>query len=226
MESRTPLYGRLITVLEPDGAASEAYRTLRTNLLYALIDNPPRVIVVTSPGPREGKSTICANLGVVLARAEKSVLLLDCDLRKPMVHKIFGLRNFRGLVDVVVGDYTFREVWQEPQPGLTVVTTGTMTPNPTELLGSRRFAELLAQVRQDFDYVLLDTSPIALVSDPTVLATQADGVLLVADAQHTRKRALRRSVRSLEAVGATVLGTIMNNVKSSDKDLYYGQVYE
>jgi capsular exopolysaccharide synthesis family protein len=213
----------LVTVLEPGIAASEAYRTLRTNLLYALVDIPSRVILITSPGLREGKSTICANLAVVLGQAGKRVLILDCDLRNPIMHKIFGLSNKRGLVDAVAGECELREIQHLPQPGVNVVTSGALPLDPSELVGSRRFGELLAQARNEFDYVLLDSSPIGLVSDPVVLATETDGVLLVLDVQHTRKRNFRNSVRSLDTVGATFHGTIMNKVKSSGKAYPYAQ---
>lgn len=216
---------RLVTILEPTGAAAEAYRTLRTNLLYAFVDKPPKVITLTSPGPREGKSTTCANLGVVLAQADKKVLIIDGDLRKPVIHKIFGLRNLWGVANILVGERGLQEVWHEPLLGLKVVTVGPVPPNPAELLGSRRFAELLSQVRREFDYVLIDAPPVGLVSDPAVLGTQGDGVLLVLDAQNTRKGTLRQSVRDLEAVGADILGTVMNNVKTSKGDYYYGYEY-
>ena len=212
---------RLVTILEPVSAASEAYRTLRTNLMYALVDNPPRTIVLTSPEPREGKSTICANLAVALSQAGKTALLLDCDLRKPVMHKIFGLRNLRGLVDVLAGEAKLQEVEKEYLAGLNVVTTGPMPSNPTEMLGSERFAQLLATARQRFDYILIDAPPVAPVSDSMVLATQADGVLLVFDAQNTRKVSLRRSVRDIEAVGGRIIGTTMNNMEPR-KDNYYG----
>lgn len=220
------LSGRLITVLDPTSVAAEAYRSLRTNLLYALVDNPPRVIVLTSPGPREGKSTTCANLGVVLTQADKRTLIIDCDFRKPVLHKVFGLRNIYGVVDVLVGQHTLEEVWHEPLSGLKVLTVGPVPPNPAELLGSRRFAQFLASVRRDFDYVLIDAPPVGLVSDPAILATQGDGVLLVLDAQNTRKGALRESMRSLEAVGANVLGTVMNNVKKGRDGYYYSYRHE
>jgi receptor protein-tyrosine kinase len=215
------LSGRLVTTLDPTGAASEAYRTIRTNLIYSLVDLPLQVIVFTSPGPQEGKSTICANLGVTLAEGDNSTLILDCDFRRPVLHKIFGLRNLRGIVNVLAGEHRLEEVWQEPLPGLKTVTVGPVPPNPSELLGSQRFAEFLERVRQDFDYVLIDAPPIELVSDPAILATQGDGALLVVDAQKTRKGSVRRSMRSLEAVGANVLGTVMNNVKAG-RDGYYG----
>lgn len=174
----------------------------------------------TSPNSGEGKSTTCANLGVMMAQADKKVLLLDCDLRRPTLHNLFGLRNFRGMVDVLVGERSLQEVWQEPVPGLKVVPVGTIPPNPAELLGSRRFSEFLSQVRQEFDYILVDSPPIGRVSDPAILAMQGDGVLLVLDAQDTRKRSLRQSVRNLEAVGAIVLGTVMNHVKGTKGSSY------
>lgn len=215
----------LATISDPTSVAAEAYRTLRTNLLYALVDNPPKVIVVTSPGPREGKSTTCANLGVVLAQADKSTLILDCDLRKPQVHSLFELRNLRGMTDVLRGEASLLEVCQEPLVGLKAATAGLPPPNPAELVGSSRFAELVGRAREMFDYVLIDAPPVEVVSDPVILATQADGVLLVLDAQNTRKRTLRRSVRSLRTVGAKVLGTVMNKADASASGYYRNQVY-
>lgn len=215
----------LATILEPDGPAAEAYRTLRTNLIYALVDNPPKVVVITSSNPQEGKSTVCANLGVVLAQADRRTLILDCDLRRPSVHGIFGLRNLRGLVDVVAGRHAPNEVWQEPLAKLKVMTSGPIPPNPSELLGSKRFSEFLGRMRQEFDYVLLDAPPVGPVSDPSILATQGDGVLLVLDAQNTRKAALRRSRHDLETVGARVIGAVMNNVRVSSGGHYGYQTY-
>lgn len=219
------LSGSLVTMHDPTGAASEAYRTLRTNLLYSLVDLPLQIVVLTSPGPREGKSTTCANLAVVLAQADKSTLMMDCDLRKPKLQNIFGLSNIRGVVNVLAGECGLQEVWHEPMPaGLKVVTTGPIPPNPAELLSSRRFTELLEGARQKFDFVLIDAPPTELVSDPTILATHADGVLLVLDAQKTRKAVLQRAIRRMEAVGARVLGTVMNNAEAP-KDSYYRYGY-
>src|SRR5215217_2944900 len=216
------LAGLLVTALDPTSAAAEAYRTLRTNLLYgAFLDEPAKVIVLTSPGPGEGKSTTCANLGVVLAQAGKNTLILDCDFRKPVLHRLFGVRNVRGVVDALAGERKLQENWKEPMEGLKVVTVGPVPPNPTELLGTRRFSELLASLREEFDYVLIDAPPVGMVSDPAILATQGDGVLLVSDAQNTRKGSVRQAMRSLEAVGAPVLGTVMNNVEVPKGDNYY-----
>jgi capsular exopolysaccharide synthesis family protein len=206
--------GRLVTFTSPDHAASEAYRNLRTNLLRAQVDDPSKVIMVTSPGPKEGKSTICANLGVVLAQADKNTLVLDCDLRKPTIHKMFGLRNLWGLVNLLTGERKLKEVWREsPLTKLKIVTTGPILPDPAALLYDGSFAQLLDQLRREFDFVLLDCPPTQLVDDPIVLAPQADGVLLVIDSQNTHKETVRDSIRSLEAVGANVLGTVLNTVE-------------
>ena len=219
------LSGRLVTVLDPTSTAAEAYRTLRTNLFYAIVDTPPKVIVVTSASPREGKSTTCANLGVVLAQADRSVLIVDSDFRRPVLHKIFGLRNLQGAVNVLTGERVLQEVWHEPLVGLKVVTVGPPPPNPAELLSSKRFAEFIGQTRQMFDYVLIDAPPVQLVSDSAILANQSDGVLFVVDAQNTRKGAVRQSVRRLQAVGATVIGTVMNNAKGGVSPYSYGYGY-
>jgi len=189
-------------------------------LLYAFVDNHPQVIVLTSPGSREGKSTTCANLGVVLAQAAKSVLLMDCDLRRPALHKIFKLRNTYGIVDILARERSLQEAWYEPLPSLKIVTTGPVPPNPAELLGTRRFAEFIDQTRQEFDYVLMDVGPVVPVTDAAVLAAQGDGVLLILDAENTRKGSLRRSVQILNRVGANILGTVMDNVETSSGDYY------
>jgi capsular exopolysaccharide synthesis family protein len=226
-ESTTGEFGaKVATIDEPTSATSEAYRTLRTNLIYSLVDEPPKVIVLTSPGPGEGKSTTCANLGVVLAQAGKEVLIVDCDFRKPVMHKFFGMRNLLGVVDVLAGEHTLQEVTKQPVGGLTVMPVGHIPPNPTELLGTQRFKRFLTGVRQTYDYVLIDAPPAGIVSDAAILASQSDGVLLVLDAQKSRKRSVWQAMRSLETVGANVLGTVMNNVRVSNEDYHYRYGYE
>jgi receptor protein-tyrosine kinase len=200
----------LVTVHDPSGVASEAYRMLRTNLFYALIDSPPKIIVLTSANLGEGKSTTTANLGVTLAQAGKTVLMLDCDLRGPRLHRIFDVSNSRGLVDILAAGDKIEEVWLEPTPRLKLICAGPTPPNPAELLSSRRLADFLAEMRRRFDYVLVDTPPVG-VSDSAVLAANGDGVLLVLDSQSTRKGPLREALRTLRGVGANVLGTVLNN---------------
>jgi capsular exopolysaccharide synthesis family protein len=210
----------LVTLLDPAAVASEAYRSLRTSLLYAVVDAPPKVVLVTSPSSADGKSTTCANLAVVLAQAGKETLVIDGDLREPSLHKIFGVPNGSGVVNVLSGEHNLSEVWKEPLPGLKIVSTGPMPPYPAELLSSGRFAEFVGQARRLFDYVLIDSPPTDLVSDPMIIATQADAVLLVLDSQKTSKGALRKAMRNLEAVGANVLGTVMNKSTEAETGRY------
>jgi capsular exopolysaccharide synthesis family protein len=223
-ETNGDLAGGLVSVSDPMSAGAEAYRILSTNVLYASGDGPPKVVLLTGPGTGEGKSTTCANLAVVMVQAGKSVLLVDCDLRKPALHSMFGLRNVFGLVDVLSGEGNLRDVYQEPMAGLKLVTAGPALPIPAEILSVGGFADLLQEVRQEFDYILLDAPPVESTSDPAILAAQVDGILLVFDAQGTRKGALRRSIRSLEAVGANLLGMVMNNVQTSESP-YFGSAY-
>ena len=137
------------------------------------------------------------------------------------MHKIFGLRNVHGIINVLTEEHDLQEVWKEPVEGLKVVPVGPIPPNPAEVLGTQRFSKFVASLREEFDYVLIDTAPVGMVSDPLILATQGDGVLLVLDAQNTRKGSFRRAMRNLETVGGNVLGTVMNNAQVS-RGNYYG----
>jgi capsular exopolysaccharide synthesis family protein len=221
-DAASGLSSNLITILHPASAASEAYRTLRTSLLYSRVDAPPKVILVTSAGPREGKSTVCANLSVVLAQSHKNTLVVDCDLRRPALHQLFGLRNIWGLASILLGERGLHEVCSDVLPGLKFAAAGPIPPDPAEVLGSRRFAEFLAEVRESFDHVLIDCPPVQAVSDPLILAAQADGVLLVMDVQETRKMPFAQAIRKLDAVGAVVLGAVVNNVEVNKKSYSYG----
>jgi receptor protein-tyrosine kinase len=211
----------LVTILDPAGVASEAYRILRTNLFYAQVDSPPKVIVLTSAGPGEGKTTTVANLGVTLAQAGKNTLILDCDLRDSRLHRMFGARNTKGLVDILIGTDDVQGVWQEPVSGLKLISAGPPPPYPAELLSSQRLVQFLDETRRVFDYVLVDTPPVG-VSESAVLAANGDAVLLILDPQRTRKGSLRRALHSLQGVGANVLGTLMNKAEVPTNGHLYG----
>ena len=198
--------------LGPTGVAGEAYSRLGANLLHPEVGDPPKVVVLTSPGPGEGKSTTCANLGAALAQAGKRTLVVDCDFRNPAIHKLFGLRNLFGMTDVLEGWREPQEVWQEPLEGLKVIPAGALPPSPVDLLSGRRLSEFLAGTRAEFDFVLIDSPPVGLFSDSTILAAQADGTLLVVDAQQTLKGGVRHAVRALRTAGSNVLGTVTYNV--------------
>ena len=211
---------QLVTVLDPASVASEAYRSLRTTLLYAVPNTPPTVILITSPGLMDGKSTTCANLAVVLAQSGKETLVIDGDLHKPSLHKIFGVPNVNGMVNVLSGEYDLSEMCTETLPGLKILSTGPIPPNPAELLISGRLAPLFGQARQLFEYVLIDSPPTELVSDPMVIATQADAVMLVLNSEETSKVSMHRAVHDLEAVGANVVGTVINKAPKTETTRY------
>jgi receptor protein-tyrosine kinase len=176
----------------------------------------------------DGKSTTCANLAVVLAQAGKETLVIDCDLHEPSLHKIFRVPNVNGMVNVLSGEYDLSEVCTEPFPGLKILSTGPIPPSPAEFLISGRFAQLIGQARRLFDYVLIDSPPTELVSDPMIIATQADAVLLVLDSEETSKGSLQRAIRNLNAVGANVLGTVINRAPKTETGRYgysYGYSY-
>ncbi len=212
-EEASGLSKKLASVLDHSSAAAEAYRVLRTNLLYAPVETPPKILMLTSTDRGEGRTTVCANLAASLAQAHKTCLLLDCDLRKPGIHSMFGLPNSGGLAEALDAEQDPQEIFEEPLQGLKVVPAGSMEPDSSQLVGSQRFAEFLERVRPEFDHVLIDSPPVNSESEALVLSTRVDGVLLVVDTHSTSKQGVQRSVQSLEAVGATVVGTVVNQAR-------------
>jgi capsular exopolysaccharide synthesis family protein len=205
----------LITVADPRSPVSEAYRTLRTNLDFSSLDKPIKTMLVTSAGPEEGKSTVLANLAVTTAQTGRKVILVDCDLRRPTLHYIFNLKNDVGLTTMVVDDAAM-----EPPPlqetgveGLQLVSSGPLPPNPSELLGSRRMEDIIADLLERADVVLFDAPPVVAVTDAAVLATKVDGVLLVVNAGGTKRDYARTAKARLEKVNANLLGAVLNNVR-------------
>ena len=187
----------LVTITYRGSPASEAYRTLRTNVIYGLADASTKLIVITSPGLGEGKSTTCANLGVALAQANRNTLILDCDFRKPTIPKIFGVPNLvGGVANVLAGDCSLSEAGQQVLPDLRVVPEDPPLQTLRRSWAPSRISELLGQARREFDYVLVDTPPTQVVSDPIVVAAQGDGVLLVLDSQRTPKRSARQAIQA------------------------------
>ncbi len=217
----------LFTVSQPRSLASEAYRTLRTNLQFSSPDRPLRSLVVTSALATEGKTTTSANLAVVMAQAGKRVVLLDADLRRPSLHKTFGLPNRAGLTDALVGEPgEMRSYLQDTDvENLRIMTSGPLPPNPQELLGSQRMKELIQAVQQEADIVIVDTPPSLLMADANVLAAHADGVLLVVNTGQTRRDAVQRATHGLRQVGAHVVGGVLNRVDSRGGRGYYYYYY-
>mgnify|MGYP001161868805 CR=1 FL=1 len=215
----------LIALTEPKSAASEAFRTLRTNIQFAGLDQPCRSIVVTSAGPGEGKTTSVANFAVVVAQAGVRVCVIDSDLRRPSLHRLFGVDNARGLTTALVEGLSFAEVAQPSQiPHLSILTSGPLPPNPAELVGSHRMRDALQAATESFDLILCDSPPVMAVGDAAALAAQCDGIVLVIRVGKTTHDIIRRVVDQIEAVKGRILGVLLNRADSR-VDGYY-KAYE
>ncbi|MFI6492314.1 polysaccharide biosynthesis tyrosine autokinase [Streptomyces sp. NPDC050564] len=189
---------------------AEAFRKLRTNLQFSQVDDPPRVIVVTSSVPGEGKTNTAVNLALSLAEAGVSTCLVDCDLRRPRVAAAFGLVQDAGLTTVLIGQARIEDVMQQVGGGLSVLASGAVPPNPTELLGSARMEEVLRELADAYEAVIIDTAPLLPVADTIGLASLAQGALLVVRAAKTGRDQVRTAAESLERVGVRVLGTVFS----------------
>jgi len=205
----------LITITHPRSPVSEAFRTLRTNLEFTSLDKPLRSMVVTSASPEEGKSTTLANLAVTIAQAGKRVLLVDCDLRRPSLHQIFNARPTPGFTDMMRDDALMNQppLQETMVPNLWLLTSGTIPPNPAELIASRRMSEVIAALQQHADIVLFDAPPVIAVTDAAVLSSKVDAVLLVISAGKTKRDHAKKAKALLEKVNAHLIGTVLNNVK-------------
>lgn len=204
-----------------NSAIAEAFRKLRTNLQFLAVDNPPRVIVVTSSMPSEGKSTTAINLALVLAESEHNVVIVDGDMRRPMIHKYLDLVGSVGFSTVLSGGASIDEALQKTRfPNLTVLTSGTVPPNPSELLGSLSARKLLNDLRAQFDYVIVDSTPLLAVTDAAILAAAADGVLIMARFGQTKREQLSHAVTSLRGVGAPLLGSVFTMMPTRGSSAY------
>jgi capsular exopolysaccharide synthesis family protein len=199
-----------ISFADDRSAMAEAFRKLRTNIQFFDVHHPPRIIVVSSSLPGEGRSTTAINIALALAEADHNVLLVDGDMRKPGLAEYFGLRGSAGFSTVLTGRASLHEVLQKTRyPGLSVLTSGPNQPNPSELLGSMVAKNVLNEMRSGFDYVIVDSSALLPVTDAAVLAAEADGVLVIARFAKTKREQLTHAVRNLRNVNARILGAVL-----------------
>lgn len=213
----------LISYMDPKSLNAEQFRTIRTNIEFAQLDKSMKNLLVSSSIPAEGKSTVASNLAYVIAQTDKRVLLVDADLRKPTVHRTFKLNNEQGLTTLLSNaDLKFNQVVQHSRDlNLYFLPSGPIPPNPSEILGSGRMTLLMQELGQYFDIVIYDAPPITAVTDPQILATKVDGVVMVVRQGYTRKEEVKKAKEALDNVNANILGYVMNGKEIKDSAGYY-----
>jgi len=218
----------LVVQNNPKSPVSEAYRVLRTNLQFASLDNPLKVIIITSSGPGEGKTTTAVNLAITFAQSGSKTLLVDGDLRKPIINRVFGLNNQKGITNILAlqEDYNWY-INKCPTENLDIITSGAIPPNPSELLASNAMKEFVHKLRDDYDMIIIDSPPVGSVTDAAILSTIADGTVLVASSGKVEIEAITRAKELLVKVNANILGVVLNRLdrKAKGNDYYYSYYY-
>jgi|SRR5690554_1740156 capsular exopolysaccharide synthesis family protein len=215
---------KLITLSDPRSPAAEAYRTLRTNLMFSSVDRAIRALVVSSAAPGEGKSTAAANLAVTLAQSGQRTILVDCDLRKPGQHTIWGLPNEQGLTTMMLETSALDRppLQSAGLENLSVLTSGPQPPYPADVIGSRRMDEIIAALREQADYVIFDAPPVLAVTDAALLALKTDGLLLVLRAGVSRRDQTARAKEELERISVPLIGAVLLDApRDSSVGAYY-----
>lgn len=216
---------KLIVHEDAKSPIAEAYRTLRTNLQFAKVDSDLQLMMFTSTGPSEGKSTTVANTAVAIAQTGKKVLLVDCDLRKPVQHKIFAKQN-QGLTNALVEKVALNELIQDTEiENLQLLTSGPIPPNPSELLGSALMESTLAELRKLAEIIIIDAPPTIAVTDASVLASKVDGVILVVAAGENRPEMAQKAKNLLVKAQGKILGVVLNKVEIEEEHAYYYYYY-
>ncbi len=218
----------LVSLTAPRSPVSEAFRVLRANIKFSEVDHPIRSMLITSSGAAEGKSTVTANLAVVTAQSGKRVILVDADMRKPTVHKTFELTNAQGLTTALLTNAGPVGAYLQPTdvPGLQILTSGPLPPNPAELLGSQRMADLVTELLGEADVVMFDSPPLLAMADAALLARICDGTLLVAQADATRREIFISALDQLQKSGARLIGVVLNQVSTRRGSYYYYYQYQ
>ena len=220
--THTSVSHALIALRDPRSPAAEAYRTLRTNIRFSSLDRPLHTLLITSSSPNEGKSIALANLAITMAQAEQKVLLVDCDLHRPALHTLFSLPNEQGLTTLILEENdTALPLQATGVAGLSLLASGPLPPRPADILGSRRMQAVIERLRAEADIVLFDTPPVTAVTDAAILASSIDGVLLVFQANKTRRERAKQARQILEKVKANIIGVILNDAQLEGGYGYY-----
>ncbi len=215
----------LITLANPRSPAAEAYRTMRTNIMFAALDKPIQTLIVTSPSPEDGKSTLLANLAVTLAQSGHNTILVDADLRRPSQHTIWGLSNERGLTSLMIDTklIDIPPLQSTSVEQLSILTSGPTPPNPADLLLSKQMDAVIAALKTRADYILFDAPPVLAVTDAPLLASKVDGLLLVLKAGTTRRDHAERARDILQRAHVRIIGVALNNAPNESGSGFYGE---
>lgn len=217
----------LVLLHSPKSTASESFRGIRTAVLFSSADVPPQVLLITSAGPGEGKSLVASNLAVTLALAGAKVLLIDCDLRKPRIHKLFGIGREKGLMSVLVGSAEISESIASLSaiPGLDILPCGPIPPNPAEIVGSKKLRNLIEGLKSQYQHILIDSPPVTAVTDALLLSQAVDSTILVIRYGITPKPIVINGLEQLRSVNAHILGAVLNGIRTGKDSYYYYQYY-
>jgi capsular exopolysaccharide synthesis family protein len=217
LASVTATSSQLVMLADPHSPAAEAYRSLAANLQFAYADRQLQTIGITSAAEGEGKSTTVANLAVALAQNGRRVIVVDADLRRPGQHALFGVERDGGLANVLLGSETDLPLQETHAAGVLVLSSGTLPPNPPEVLSSRRFDQVMGLARAQAEFVLVDTPPAGALADTAMIAPRLDGILLVVSAGKTKRDLARRAREQLDRVNANLLGVVLTDVRADEK---------
>ncbi|BBK76277.1 MULTISPECIES: CpsD/CapB family tyrosine-protein kinase [Clostridium] len=207
----------LIVESRPKSAEAEAYKTLRTNVQYSSISKKIKTLLVTSADSKDGKSTVCSNLGVTFSQNGQSVIILDCDFRKPSIHKFFNISNSAGITDILLGEEKLEETIQHYNSNTDILTAGNIPPNPSEILGSQSMINLLSFLSERYDIVIIDSPPVGVVTDAQIISASVDGTLVVIRAEETKAKRVTEAVNLLKKVDANIIGMVLNEAQTINK---------
>ena len=218
--------GKITSLEKPQSNISEAYRTIRTGIEFSNLDKDLKIICITSSKKDEGKTTVLSNLGVSFAKIDKKVLLIDADLRNPSISKMFDTSNTQGLMDILLGKRNIQDcVKKTKQENLYILTGGTIPPNPAEVLSSKKMSEFIESIKDEYDYIFIDSPPVGVVSDASIISAYSDGVIFVVGANEVDSNLAKIAKERLDGVKANIVGVILNKFKTDTNSEYYNYYY-
>ena len=218
--------GKITSLEKPQSNISEAYRTIRTGIEFSNLDKDLKIICITSSKKDEGKTTVLSNLGVSFAKIDKKVLLIDADLRNPSISKMFDTSNTQGLMDILLGKRNIQDcVKKTKQENLYILTGGTIPPNPAEVLSSKKMSEFIESIKDEYDYIFIDSPPVGVVSDASIISAYSDGVIFVVGANEVDSNLVKIAKERLDSVKANIVGVILNKFKTDTNSEYYNYYY-